>query len=130
MIAVDTNVIVRLIVADDPDQLELALALTRRDKLYISLTVLIETDWVLRATYGYERSQICTAFAALRDAFGIRFEAARDVRWALERYARAGELADYIHLSSARAAGSFATFERRLSRRAGSKSPAPVHTLA
>lgn len=126
MIAVDTNIIVRLIVGDDEDQIARAFALAGRETFYVSLTVLIETEWVLRSRYGYDRAQIVTALRGLRDLVDLRFEHDEDVAWAIDRYAEAGELADYAHLAAARPIGRFATFEVRLARRAGELSPATV----
>ncbi|MEH3035703.1 MAG: type II toxin-antitoxin system VapC family toxin [Sphingomonas adhaesiva] len=126
----DTNVVVRLIVGDDPDQVALALKLAERDAFYVSFTVLEEVEWVLRSRFGYGRDQIVHALRALADLVILRYEDDDDARWAIERYALSGELADYLHIASARVAGRFATFERRLARRAGSNSPVPVETLA
>ncbi len=129
MVAVDTNIIVRLIVADDETQLQRALALAATEPMYVSLTVLVETDWVLRSVYGYDRGRIVVAIASLYQAFDIVFENPADVRWALERYALAGEFADYLHISAARPAGRFASFERRLVSRAGDEPPVAVEGL-
>ena len=117
MIAVDTNIIVRLIVDDDPGQVARALALAERETFYVSLTVLAETEWVLRSRYGYERAAVVTALRWLPRVVTIVFEDAQ-VPWAIERYALGGEFADYFHLLAAREIGRFATFEKRLRRRA------------
>ena len=130
MIAVDTNVVVRLIVADDERQLARARALAECEALYVSLTVLVETDWVLRSSYGYDRGRIVAALGFLYNGFDLVFENYADVRWALERYAERGELADYLHLSAARPAERFATFERKLASCAGTQTPVPIETLA
>lgn len=130
MIAVDTNVIVRLIVGDDPDQVALALELAAREAFYVSFTVLEEVEWVLRSRFRYSRDDIVCALRALPDLVTLRYEDDDDARWAIERYAQSGELADYLHIASARMAGRFVTFERRLSHRAGPNSPVPVETLA
>ena len=59
MAAVDTNVLVRLLVADDPAQTRRALAyLEARRPLWISAVVLVETVWVLTAVYGWSKAQI------------------------------------------------------------------------
>ena len=129
MIAVDTNVIVRLIVGDDPQQIEVALDLADREPFYVLLTVLEEVEWVLRSRFGYDRTRIVAAIESLDELVRLVFEAEREVRWALERYAHAGELADYLHLASAREIGRFATFERKLARRAGAGSPTAIETL-
>jgi predicted nucleic-acid-binding protein len=48
-IALDTNVLVRALVMDHPDQVVIAPRLLRLDAVFISRTVLLETEWVLRA---------------------------------------------------------------------------------
>lgn len=117
MIAVDTNIIVRLIVDDDRDQVERALALAQREAFYVSLTVLSETEWVLRSRYGYERTAIVAALRLLPEMVTIVHEDPR-VAWAIDRYEKGGEFADYLHLLAAREIGRFATFEKKLARRA------------
>lgn len=129
MIAVDTNVIVRLITADDDQQLALALDLVSREDVYVSLTVLIETEWVLRSRFGYSRDAIYTALTALPLLLKLHVEAPNDVEWALARYALGGELADYLHIAAARAIGRFASFEKKLVRRAGLDAPASVEFI-
>ena len=130
MIAVDTNIVVRLIVADDEGQVERALALAARESFYVSFSVLIETEWVLRSRYGYDRPRIVTALRALSSMIDVQFEQEADALWALDRYARSGELADYVHIAAARSIGRLARFERKLVRRAGDQAPAKVEIPA
>ena len=129
MIAVDTNVVVRLIVADDENQVAAALDLLSQEDVYVSLTVLIETEWVLRSRYAYSRGSIHTALSTLPGLQGLHVEAPADVDWALDRYALGGELADYLHIASARTIGRFASFEKRLADRAGPDAPATVELV-
>lgn len=49
MIAIDTNVLVRLLVADDPAQSSRARALLETQDVWIGPTVLLEAAWVLDA---------------------------------------------------------------------------------
>ena len=126
MIAVDTNIIIRLIVADDEAQVARALALASREPLFVSFTVLIETEWVLRSRYGYDRRRTLDGLNGLEQLIDLRYEEEDDVRWALERFSLAGELADYLHIASARRIGRFASFEEKLPRRAGEQAPAIV----
>jgi predicted nucleic-acid-binding protein len=51
MNAVDTNIVVRLIVGDNPEQEAAARNLIRGGSVWISKTVLLETIWVLRTFY-------------------------------------------------------------------------------
>ena len=52
MLAVDTDVIVRLLTGDNERQSVTAKALFDSQRIWIAKTVLIETDWVLRNHYG------------------------------------------------------------------------------
>ncbi|MDF0487014.1 type II toxin-antitoxin system VapC family toxin [Sphingomonas sp. H39-1-10] len=129
MIAVDTNIVVRLITNDDPIQVERVLALLQREDLFVSHTVLIEAEWVLRSAYRYDRLRIANALFELSDLTNLHFQAEEDVRWALGRYRVAGEFADYVHIAAARPIGRFASFERKLAVRAGPDSPAAIEVL-
>ncbi len=129
MIAIDTNIVVRLITADDERQLALALDLVSREDAFITLTVLLETEWVLRSRFGYDRKAIHAALINLPALLQIQVEAVADVDWALSRYAIGGEFADYIHIAAARPIGRFVSFEKTLAARAGSDAPAQVEML-
>ncbi len=65
MLAVDTIVIVRLITADDPVQFRQARALFDQHEILLLKTVLLESDWVLRSVYRYDRRRVIDAFAKL-----------------------------------------------------------------
>jgi predicted nucleic-acid-binding protein len=51
MIAFDTHLLVRAVVADEPSQVAIVRDLVMQDIVFISRTVLLETEWVLRALY-------------------------------------------------------------------------------
>ena len=55
MLAVDTNVVVRYLTGDHPEQFANAKALIDGEDLFVCATVLLETEWVLRSVYGYPR---------------------------------------------------------------------------
>ena len=52
MVAVDTNVLVRLLVADHAAQATRAAAVFRAGRVFIPKSVLLETEWVLRYSYN------------------------------------------------------------------------------
>jgi predicted nucleic-acid-binding protein len=58
MVAVDTNILVRLLTGDDPKQAAAARSLFASEQIWIAKTVLLETGWVLRSLYGFEESAI------------------------------------------------------------------------
>ena len=72
MIAVDTNVIVRLLTKDDERQYEISWRLFKDYEVFISDTVILETEWVLRYAYKFTPSQIHQAFLNL---FGLTADA-------------------------------------------------------
>ena len=51
MIAVDTNVLIRLVVADHAAQAARAAAVFRSGPVFIAKSVLLEAEWVLRYSY-------------------------------------------------------------------------------
>jgi predicted nucleic-acid-binding protein len=65
MIAVDTNIIVRILAADDPRQAKRAVSLMEKNEIFISKTVLLETEWVLRHAYGIDTNTILSGFHKL-----------------------------------------------------------------
>ena len=65
MLAVDTNLIVRLLTHDDAAQARRAAALFAREQIYISRTVLLESEWVLRFSYELPAGVILLALRRL-----------------------------------------------------------------
>jgi predicted nucleic-acid-binding protein len=115
MIAVDTNVLVRVLTRDDPAQAEIAAALLRSDAAWIPKTVLLETEWVLRYTYNLDRTTILEAFLKLLGVRRMEIEDRTAVFQALSWYRQGLDLADALHLASSGSAERFATFDRKLS---------------
>jgi predicted nucleic-acid-binding protein len=59
MIAVDTNILVRYLTNDDPQQARIsANLLNSKEQIWLPKTVLLETEWVLRAVYGLKTDKI------------------------------------------------------------------------
>ena len=130
MIAVDTNVVVRLILRDDAQQVQVVRDLMERDTLFVSLTVLLETGWVLESRCRMPRETVANALAGIVLLEGIHVPRAELVQKLLARYGSGADLGDMIHLASAAKLDGFATFDRRLARDAGPDSPLPIETLA
>ena len=80
MLGIDTNVLVRYLVRDDEAQFERANRLIKREitageAVFVSLPVLLETEWVLRSRYNFMKVEIAEAISRLLDATEIQFEA-------------------------------------------------------
>lgn len=124
MIAVDTNVIVRLLVADDSAQSSKARALFEREDIWIGTTVLLETAWVLEAVYELPIERVIKGLRAVLGLPNVSTENPAALALALDAAATGLDLADALHLCFAPAAAeSFVTFDRRLQRRGSSLRP-------
>lgn len=118
MIAVDTNVVVRLLVGDDLKQSKAARALFEHEIVWISRTVLLETAWVLDSVYGLDDRQVAATLGGLLGLAQVKVEDGEGVRLALDWAAQGMDLLDAIHLSGVPDSTQFTTFDRGLVRSA------------
>lgn len=71
-VAVDTNVLVRAVVRDDPAQARAAIkVLTNAELIAIALPCLCELVWVLRSVYGFQTADASAAIRALLAAANV-----------------------------------------------------------
>jgi predicted nucleic-acid-binding protein len=125
MIALDTNVVLRFLTRDDPAQAARARALIETKSIFVSRTVVLETEWVLRSGYRLGRSSIAQGLKRLIGLPGVEVEDA-DVVWqALDWFDARLDFADALHLAATRRATTFATFHRALRHRATVLAGAP-----
>lgn len=118
MIAVDTNVLVRLLTGDEPKQAAAARRLFASQPIWIAKTVLLETGWVLRSLYGFEQSAIREAFTKLLGLKNVKAEDESSVAAALALVAHDVEFADAMHLGSRPPGAQFVSFDRSFVQRA------------
>lgn len=114
MLAVDTNVIVRYLVRDDAAQTAKADNLFHNQPILLLRTVLLETEWVLRYRYKFDRQAIVAALRALAGLPDVHLEDAPVATQALDWFAGGMDFADALHLASCGPANRFATFDRAL----------------
>ena len=128
MIALDTNVLVRLLVQDNPHQFMAATALLEAaseagEPCYLSDVVLAETIWVLRSRYGAGRSDLQTVLTQILADSRYLLDDPDTVTEALAAFAegKAG-FSDYLISARARRKGARATFtfDRKLKGHPGS----------
>jgi len=128
MPALDTNVLVRYLIADDRKQFELAKqfieeAITN-EALFIPLSVSVELEWVLRSLYEIKKAIIITTFNSLLEAREIEFQEESAIEIALSLYADSNaDFAYCLHIASAQTQGRIplVTFDRKASRVEGAK---------
>ncbi len=119
MRAVDTNLLVRLVVRDDADQANAAEAFVSKGA-WVSHLVLAETLWVLDAVYHRSPAQIASAVERLLNHKELTLQDTDAVALALDHFRSRPSLgfSDCLVLEIARKAGHLplATFDRNLAR--------------
>lgn len=111
MIAVDTNVLVRLLVADERSQHLRAVRLFDEQahepgSLWVSQVVLAELGWVLSRTYGRTRAEVAQAVRALAGNATVSLEQPRAVEQAVGLYESSrADLADCLLAARAQVEG-------------------------
>lgn len=123
MQAVDTNVVVRLLVKDDPEQCQQALdlwrQLTANGGVFLAGVVVVETVWVLQRSYHFSRPEIVGILDLLMRTEGVITENYGHMVRALSLYAtQAADFSDFVIIESARSAGALPlhTFDKKLIR--------------
>lgn len=124
MIGLDTNVLARYIVQDDPAQSAAATRLieghcTAEAPGYVSVPVLLELFWVLTGAYGYEKAVVIPVIRQVLRTAELAVED-RPIIWAALRDFESGtaDFADHLiaHRNHARGCARTCTFDRRAAR--------------
>jgi predicted nucleic-acid-binding protein len=122
--AIDTNILVRLVVRDDAAQLARAETFVAGGA-WVSTVVLAETTWMLASVYGLKAAAIAIVVAGLLDNANLALQDADAVAAALERFKRRPSLgfSGCLVLEVARKAGHLplGTFDRPLGRLEGAE---------
>jgi predicted nucleic-acid-binding protein len=111
MPALDTNVLVRYVVQDDSGQLAAAKRLIDRcvgegQSLFVPVTVTLELEWVLRASFGCVKDDVLQVLSNLFSAAELAFESERALEVALQLYREGtADFADCLHVALAAEAG-------------------------
>jgi predicted nucleic-acid-binding protein len=124
MVAVDTNVLVRLSVRDEAKQVEAAEAFVANGA-WVSHVVLVETIWVLSTVYELGPRQCAAAIEVLLNHRDLSVQDSETVRAALEHFRKKPSLgfSDCLVLELARKAGHLplGTFDRDLAKLDGAQ---------
>ncbi len=124
MPALDTNVLIRYVVRDDSGQLAAAKRLITRcvaesQPLFVPVTVTLELEWVLRASFGYDKGDVLQVLSNLFSTAELTFQSERALEVALQLYREAAaDFADCVHIALAAEAGEqpLWTFDRGAAR--------------
>ena len=129
MLGIDTNVMLRLVVADDAEQTRRARKLVEKaqsgnEPVLVSLLVLLESEWVLRSRYEFSRQALLGIFRALPEARELSFEDEPALEEALFRWKdNPGEFSDCLITAHNRQMGcrATATFDGKAARLPGTE---------
>lgn len=135
MIAIDTNVLLRYLLEDDPVQSAKAAKLIGGpDTVLVTDVVLVETIWTLRgAKYQLSKPELIDVIKALFQEPNIRFEDGQATWTALDQYRKStgADFADALIVNKAKltasklgeAFGGSYTFDKAAQKLPGSKEP-------
>ncbi len=126
MIGIDTNVLVRFLIKDDPGQHRAATAFFRSLSIsqpgWIGIATILETAWVMKSVRKLDRAIIAKMLSSLLTVDALVVEQAETLGEALRHYqGTKADFADCLIAASARAAGcsKTVTFDQIAARDAG-----------
>ena len=133
MKSLDTNVLARFFIddSDDPQaalQRPAAIAALSQPAL-VTVTVILEMEWVMRGFYALPRADILRILRGLLGIGHVTVEDRGAVLDALDLFAGGMDLADALHLTRSKGATAFVTFDRGLAKRAQALGSSPAAEL-
>lgn len=114
MIAIDTNVVVRYLTGDHPEQSVRARTIVDGQLVFVAVTVALETEWVLRSAYGFSRIQAVGALRAFCGLPTVSVEDADCIAEALDLTEKSMDFSEALHLVRTAHYEKFVTFDRKL----------------
>jgi len=118
VLTVDTTVVVRLVTNDDPKQAKKAAALFSSREVCVPLTVLLETEWVLRYAYRLKPETIAKSLRGLLGLPNVSVPQPLQLQRALQLYEQGLDFADALHMTTSGETSGFKTFDESLIERA------------
>lgn len=118
MIAIDTNILVRIVTNDEPEQALRAANILNNHAIFISKTVILELEWVLRFSYALKRTIILSTLQQILTTDGFTIEQSSTIEQSLQWYEKGMDFADALHLASSLHAEKFVSFDKKLIKKA------------
>lgn len=118
MIAVDTNIVVRLLTQDDAQQSAKSVELFREQEVFISDTVILETEWVLRFAYQFKPVEIGQALKNLFGLPNVYLNNANLLLQVLQWHEDGLDFADAFHLAQSQSCLALYTFDDKFVKKA------------
>jgi len=118
VIGVDTNILVRFCIRDDEAQYRKSVSIFEEESVFIPDTVLLETEWVLRYTYGFSPEEIHQAFTRLLGLPNVHLTNSNRVLQSIEWHQDGMDFSDAFHLALCGHCTRFLTFDRQFANKA------------
>jgi predicted nucleic-acid-binding protein len=113
MVAIDTNIVVRYLTGDHPEQSGRAKEIVDGQPVFVPMTVVLETEWVLRSAYGFRPRDVAGALRAFGGLPQVTIEDAATVAAAFDLAEQGMDFADALHLGRSAGHDAFLTFDRK-----------------
>lgn len=118
MVAVGTNVVVRLLTQDDELQFQKSKQIFTTQDVLIPDTVILETEWVLRFAYKFKPTDICEALKRLFGLPNVHLSNASLIIQVLQWHETGLDFADAFHLAHSQSYSEFYTFDDKFIKKA------------
>jgi predicted nucleic acid-binding protein len=129
MLAIDTNVVIRYLTGDHPQQSARAKALIEGSDVFVATSVLLETEWVLRSVYGFSTSSMAEALVAFCGLPRVTLEDASLAARALGWLTKGLDFADALHLACADGCDALVSFDKNFAKAANALGGVKVQAL-
>jgi predicted nucleic-acid-binding protein len=113
MIAIDTNLVVRYLTGDHPEQSSRAREIIDGQAIFVAVTVVLEAEWVLRSVYGYSGADVARALRAFGGLSTVTIEDSATIALAFDLAEKGMDFADALHLTKTAHCEEFVTFDRK-----------------
>ncbi len=113
MIAVDTNIIIRFLTQDDEKQYRKSFTIFNKQEIFISDTVILETEWILRYAYKFLPKDISNAFINLFGLRNVHLSNPTFIAQAIEWHKLGMDFSDAMHLTQCQQFEKLYTFDKK-----------------
>jgi predicted nucleic-acid-binding protein len=127
MVALDTNLLLRFVLDDDPVQSIRARSFLAEQSVYVPLTVILEFAWALRRIYKFSKRDVNTAILAFSQIETVKVEQIDRVELAMCLAEAGADFADALHLASSQSCEWLATFDQKFVKAAAKSNPPVRH---
>ena len=113
MIAIDTNIIIRFLTHDDARQYKKAFSIFNTQDVFISDTVILETEWVLRYAYELLPEEIYSALTKLFGLNNVHLSNPAHIFQAIQWCQQGMDFSDALHLTHCQQYEKLYTFDKK-----------------